>query len=40
VCNSRAVARLLGGDDLALMHNLGGARFNSAAAVSIFERLN
>ena len=36
----RAGARQLGKVDLGLTHNLGGAPFNSVAAVSIFGRLN
>jgi acetyl-CoA C-acetyltransferase len=36
----RAGERQLGKVDLGLTHNLGGAPFNSVAAVSIFGRLN
>ena len=36
----RAGSRQLGKVDLGLTHNLGGAPFNSVAAVSIFGRLN
>jgi acetyl-CoA C-acetyltransferase len=36
----RAGSRQLGKVDFGLTHNLGGAPFNSVAAVSIFGRMN